>query len=112
MRNIAELEAQVGTDLSHEYILIQSQDVINIVAKDFSREVEFPRSLGTPFIVTWYDGKWKVRTQDRVYENIGQDWEKNMRFTDYIDLTPYDRLGYIDASDSEHLSLGNLPLGQ
>ncbi len=68
MRNIADLEAQVGTDLSHEYILIQSQDVINLVAKDFSREVEFPRSLGTPLIVTWYDGKWKVRVPNGVYE--------------------------------------------
>jgi hypothetical protein len=54
---------------------------------------------------------WKIKTNNSLYEKISDIWRENPRFTDYTDLSSRYRIGYIDATDSEKLSLGNFPLG-
>ncbi len=60
-------------------------------------------------IVSFSD-RWKVRTTLSVYELSDDIWKKNLRFTDYIDISSRYRIGYIDIRDQEKLSLANLPL--
>lgn len=54
------------------------------------------------------DNFWKIRTKKNVYTFENGDWRKNPRFTDYIDISPSLRIGYIAASDTEKIALQNL----
>ncbi len=54
---------------------------------------------------------WKVTTKQNVYTLEGDRWRENPRFTDYIDISPSTRIGYIDAKDRDKLILQNLPQG-
>jgi hypothetical protein len=52
---------------------------------------------------------WKVRTESSLYIFEYGRWSKNPRFTDYIDISPRYRLGYIDVRDRAKLVLQSLP---
>ncbi len=54
----------------------------------------------------------KVRTKNNVYFQSQENWIENPRFTDYIDISPRYRIGYIASNDSEKLELSNYPKGE
>jgi hypothetical protein len=49
----------------------------------------------------------KIRTKTSVFTFDGQNLIENPRFTDFVDLSPTLRLGYIDKNDRQKLALGN-----
>ncbi len=112
IRQIWDDIANIALDRSGEYILLEWPNTLLTVSRDFSHEIEIPDRFWIPLIVSRYGNAWKILTQSGVYEKNGNDWEENLRFTDYIDLTPYHRIWYIAPTDNARLSLGNHPLGQ
>ncbi len=112
-RPIMELsrdEKDIGIDGSSQFIILQKSALTHILSTDFVSEVDFPLQYGIPKYVTFQEGIWKVQAPSWLYERDSSGkWEKNMRFSDYIDITPDHRLGYISASDTQLLTLNNLP---
>jgi hypothetical protein len=53
-----------------------------------------------------------IRTDTDVYDLVGTDMVKNIRFTDAIDIDQNTRIGYIASNDTKKLALSNLPLSQ
>lgn len=54
-------------------------------------------------------GSKKIRTENGVYTDQNGNWKKNPRFSDYIDVSDTLRIGYIDVSDTDMLSLQGFP---
>jgi hypothetical protein len=112
-RPIMELSGDVkdiGIDNSSQFIILQKSALTQILSIDFVSEVDFPLQYGIPKYITFQEGIWKVQSPSWLYErDISGKWERNMRFSDYIDITPDHRLGYISASDTQLLSVNNLP---
>lgn len=107
---LARIATRAGFDRSQRYLYYQSwEGIIYLSTLDGRDTIDFP-SLSPPTIIekTW--DEWKVRTQDGVYTSLGNGWKKNPRFTDYIDISPRYRIGYIDRNDSAKLELQNLAL--
>ncbi len=97
----------ISMDTSDQYIVIEQNSTITLISKDFQNEIEFPLLYWLPTIVSQYHSTWKVRTESWIYEYQAWNWIKNIRFTDYIDITAYQRIGYIAGEDTERLSLSN-----
>jgi hypothetical protein len=112
MRQISNDIKNVSLDDSGEFIILDSTISTVAISKDFKNEVEIPQSLGIPILVSFFNDKWKISTPLWVFQEVDLQWEKNMRFTDFIDISPYIRIWYIAADDKERLSLSNLPLGE
>ncbi len=97
-------------DASRTYAILRgSTDEQHIYSLEDKREsivFPYPEEID---IVT-YSTYWKVRTKSTLYEYIWGNWIENIRFTDFIDISPRYRIGYIDTSDTRKLSLQNLPL--
>lgn len=94
-------------DASRSFLIIQSEKSQQyILSLDGQHKTIFPYQESID-IVSFSDS-WKVRTQNSIYEWQEDTWKKNLRFTDYIDISPRYRIGYIDQSDKEKLSLANL----
>lgn len=97
----------ITLDLSRQYIIMgrdtSDQYIVSLDGQD-SRVFDIPEKIQI------VDLSWnsRVLTVDGVYELIAGKWKKNPRFTDYIDLSPTRRLGYIDKNDILKLSLQNL----
>ena len=96
-------------DASRNYVILRSPNEDQyIVSLDEKRNTIFP--LREEIDMISFEEVWKVRTKSDLYEYLWSTWQKNPRFTDYIDISSRYRIGYIDRSDTVKLSLGNLPL--
>lgn len=79
-----------------------------IYATDTHDQLEVESPLWT-IISASFGKNPRVRTSQKVYDIISWKAVENIRFTDYIDLSPEVRIGYIDASDVTKLALSNFP---
>lgn len=98
---------------------ITIHDSISINTADrVSREYVFQKDISVTQVTTPYQSltssgsTWHIRTSSGSSVLQWEDLIEDIRFTDAIDLDNSIRLGYIDATDSKKLSLGNFPLGQ
>jgi hypothetical protein len=94
-------------------------DTVSINTADrVSREYVFQKDISLTPVTGAYQSLissgsiWHVRTSSGSFVLQWEDLIEDIRFTDAIDLDHDTRLGYIDATDSKKLSLGNFPLGQ
>ena len=95
-------------DASRGYVILQwAYRDQYIVSTDGQRNTIFPFSEEIDMVS--FEEVWKVRTKSDLYEYIGSTWQRNPRFTDYVDISSRYRIGYIDRSDTTKLSLQNLP---
>ncbi len=96
-------------DASRDYLIVQwERSEQYIFSLDWHHKMIFPYEEDIEIIT--FNETWKVRTNSDVYELSNDVWKKHLRFTDYIDISPRYRIGYIDKFDKEKLSLANLPL--
>lgn len=96
-------------DASRSFLIIQSEKSEQyIFSLDGQNKTIFPYEM--PIDIVSFDNIWKIQTQNDVYEWQDDAWKKNLRFTDYYDISSRYRIGYIDQSDKEKLSLANFPL--
>lgn len=104
--NIARL------DLSRTFVLVSmSQGTTTIFSTDLRQETEL--ALPIDEIVAIRGGvKLNIRTRTAVYDIKSGIPEENIRFSDYIDISPEIRIGYIDKSDTKKLSLSNYEPGK
>lgn len=95
-------------DMTRSSIILESraneQYIIDI---DTGESVIFPQTTGIESVV-YHRSAWKIRMGDTLYEYRMNTWQKSIRFTDFIDLSPRWRIGYIGATDSEKRSIRNI----
>ncbi len=95
-------------DLSQKFLILERSSLDRfLVSLDGSVSIDFPYSWEIK-IINYSDNEWKILTSEGLYTYSSFGWEKNIRFWDYIDLSPQYRLGYISASDNEKKSLQNI----
>ncbi len=96
-------------DRTGQYFIAPIGDTGTIVLSlDMSEKKEIP--------IVWVTGYAQKYWQEKIYTRSwilmlsGERYVPNLRFTDYIDISPYQRIWYIGADDSDRLALSNLPL--
>ena len=95
-------------DASRSYLIVQwERSEQYIFSLDWQNKVIFPYE--EPIEIISFSDTWKVRTTSSIYELSNDLWKKNLRFTDYIDISSRYRIGYIDIRDPDKLALANLP---
>ena len=93
-------------DASKEFfILNKGQNTQDILSINLLESMNFPFSETIEMVD--HTDEWKVTTDTSVYTFDGNTWTKNPRFSDFIDIDPVHRIGYIRASDVDKKSLGN-----
>lgn len=100
----------IALDLSREYIIIWQWIWDQyITSLDGSRSIVFPYGESIEIVDAQYG--WKVKTSESVYILESGRWKKNPRYTDILDISSTERIGYIDKDDTAKLSLQNLTPG-
>ncbi len=110
--SFSEKNTSLSLDASSEFLLasIPHSESTDIYSFDWKKHIQVPFPLETILSVS-DTSDWKIKTQDWVYM---YDWEQvveNPRFTDFIDISPYERIWYIDRDDSKKIKLSNLSEG-
>jgi hypothetical protein len=105
MRTLPTWIDRMKIDLTGKFFVAPLRDGwASIFALDMSREIEIPI---LPYSVVFMNNIWKMQTQWGVYIFDGEGMQENPRFTDFLDISPSKRLGYIAANDTNRLSLSN-----
>ncbi len=87
------------------FILKKSENEQEILSINLLESMNFPFPDDIEMID--HTDAWKVQTDRSVYTFDGNAWAKNTRFSDFIDIDPVYRMGYIRADDTDKKSLGN-----
>ena len=87
------------------FILKKSENEQDIVSINLSESIIFPYPEDIKLID--HTGIWRVVTDTSVYVFEWDSWVKNPRFSDFIDIDPNYRIGYISENDTIKKELGN-----
>lgn len=94
-------------DITGKYLIAPIfSDKTLILSLDTKIQKELP-IINVLGYVWWKEEK--ILTTSGVILWISSSYWLNPRFTDWLDISPTERLGYIDKSDWDKLSLSNLP---
>ena len=101
------LPSRASFDASLSSIIIEKQNrEISLISLYGTKSIHFPLKETPDIIIS--EPTWKVRTADGVSTYEGDTWQKNPRYTDYLDIDARYRIGYIDRSDTERQALANI----
>ncbi len=99
--------ASVQIDRTHSSLIIDTMTREKYIVDIYTGE-SMLYDRGDDILSAVMSYSWKIRTNNELYEHTGDTWQKNMRFTDYIDISPRWRIGYIDAWDTPIHAVQNI----
>jgi hypothetical protein len=98
----------IRLDASGDFFIIDSR---TILARNLEDESSLPDTLIDPVSILRIETGYKVTTRTGVWTSDGDAWTENPRYSDYLDISPTERIGYIRSTDTARLSIANLPSG-
>jgi hypothetical protein len=108
MKNIPVVTSKIRLDTTKSVFIIEAligQTELVPVDLSFEKAIRIPEGVDITSVVT--NNIWRIWTNSGILELRWDRLIPDLRFTDVIDVSSRTRIGYIDASDTTRLSLGN-----
>lgn len=102
----------IRLDSSLKFLLFPETLWTTILSIDFQNEIFFPSDYGSPIAVDYAYKTWKIRTENAVFEWNDGEFLKNVRFSDFVDVSATLRIWCILARDTDKITLSNLSEGK
>jgi hypothetical protein len=96
----------IKLDASGNFFIIDQR---TILARNLEDEFTLPDAIIDPISLMRLTDGYKATTRTSVWTSEGDTWTENPRYSDYLDISPTERIGYIRSTDTARLSIANLP---